>query len=455
MNIGFETETIEFKKSTSETKEGIISIASILNKHGKGTLYFGVKDNGDVIGQDIGKDTIRVLSRYISQGISPACWYEINERAAEDGKRFIEVNFSGDSAPYSAHGRFFERFADEDKAISDTELERLFKSRQKDYSLWENDISQSTLDNIDEGFLKSLIRKGNESGRINFEYSDIKTVASKLGLLSSDGIHLNQAGNVLLSSNKPVILKLATFATSKKETFTRLNHFEGNIFECIDEAIRYINESIDWKIEITGDAKRYERPEIPAVATREIVINAFAHGNYSSNTTFEIDVFKDRVSIYSPGLFPLGYKPEDFAFDAEEPVMLNPKIVNVLFKVATIESFGSGFERTFSACDKENVAYSYENTKAGFRFIFYRGHGHSGDQENVHENSYGMTKTEMSVYQSICNNPLAVASSIALEIGKSEKTVYRAIKKMKELNILTREGDDYNGKWIVLKELND
>ncbi len=255
MNIGFETETIEFKKSTSETKEGIISIASILNKHGKGTLYFGVKDNGDVIGQDIGKDTIRVLSRYISQGISPACWYEIIERAAEDGKRFIEVNFSGDSAPYSAHGRFFERFADEDKAISDTELERLFKSRQKDYSLWENDISQSTLDNIDEGFLKSLIRKGNESGRINFEYSDIKTVVSKLGLLSSDGIHLNQAGNVLLSSNKPVILKLATFATAKKETFTRLNHFEGNIFECIDEAIRYINESIDWKIEITGNAK--------------------------------------------------------------------------------------------------------------------------------------------------------------------------------------------------------
>ena len=53
MNIGKETEFIEFKKSTSETKEGLISIASILNKHKKGNLYFGVKDNGDVIGQDI------------------------------------------------------------------------------------------------------------------------------------------------------------------------------------------------------------------------------------------------------------------------------------------------------------------------------------------------------------------------------------------------------------------
>ncbi len=29
-----------------------------------------------------------------------------------------------------------------------------------------------------------------------------------------------------------------------------------------------------------------------------------------------------------------------------------------------------------------------------------------------------MTKTEIAVYKSICSNPLAVASSIALEIGK-------------------------------------
>lgn len=35
MNIGRESELVEFKKTTSETEEGIISIASILNKHGK------------------------------------------------------------------------------------------------------------------------------------------------------------------------------------------------------------------------------------------------------------------------------------------------------------------------------------------------------------------------------------------------------------------------------------
>lgn len=37
VNIGRETEFIEFEKSTFETKEEIISIASMLNKHNKGT----------------------------------------------------------------------------------------------------------------------------------------------------------------------------------------------------------------------------------------------------------------------------------------------------------------------------------------------------------------------------------------------------------------------------------
>ncbi len=54
MNIGHETEQIEFKKSTGELNEGIISIASILNKHQSGELYYGkfcirIKANSKVL----------------------------------------------------------------------------------------------------------------------------------------------------------------------------------------------------------------------------------------------------------------------------------------------------------------------------------------------------------------------------------------------------------------------
>ena len=57
-----ESELIEFKKSTSELKQGVISLSSMLNKHGKGVVYFGVLNNGSIFGQQIGKDTTHDIS---------------------------------------------------------------------------------------------------------------------------------------------------------------------------------------------------------------------------------------------------------------------------------------------------------------------------------------------------------------------------------------------------------
>ena len=72
MNLGIESEKMEFKKSTSELIDGVISLSAMLNKHNEGTVYFGVKNNGDVIGQkDLNENTLRDVSRKISEGIKP------------------------------------------------------------------------------------------------------------------------------------------------------------------------------------------------------------------------------------------------------------------------------------------------------------------------------------------------------------------------------------------------
>ncbi len=48
-----ESETIEFKKSTAEVKAGVVSIAAMLNKHGRGEVYFGIDDDGKILGRTI------------------------------------------------------------------------------------------------------------------------------------------------------------------------------------------------------------------------------------------------------------------------------------------------------------------------------------------------------------------------------------------------------------------
>ena len=48
-----ESEKLELKRSTSELKEAVVSIAAILNKHLGGDLYFGISNDETIIGQTV------------------------------------------------------------------------------------------------------------------------------------------------------------------------------------------------------------------------------------------------------------------------------------------------------------------------------------------------------------------------------------------------------------------
>ena len=108
MNLGYETEQIEFKKTTAELKEGIISLASMLNKHGSAKLYFGVANNGDVPGQQIGANTLRDISQAIANNIKPQIVPSISAELYDD-KTVIVVFVSGNQKPYSAYGKYYIR----------------------------------------------------------------------------------------------------------------------------------------------------------------------------------------------------------------------------------------------------------------------------------------------------------------------------------------------------------
>ena len=50
INEPYETETQEFKTSLSEMDKGIVSLTAMLNKNGHGKVYFGVANDGEVLG---------------------------------------------------------------------------------------------------------------------------------------------------------------------------------------------------------------------------------------------------------------------------------------------------------------------------------------------------------------------------------------------------------------------
>ena len=88
--VGVETEKTEFKKTTGELREGITSLASMLNKNGYGVLYFGVKDNGDIVGQQMGNRTLIEISQAIANFLKPQVIPTIEHKLIDD-KNVIKI----------------------------------------------------------------------------------------------------------------------------------------------------------------------------------------------------------------------------------------------------------------------------------------------------------------------------------------------------------------------------
>ena len=98
-----ESETLEFKKSTAEYKDAVIAITAMLNKNGQGTVYFGISDDGRVLGQGIGRMTLKEVTQAVVDNIEPKIYPKV-ETQKIDGKDCVVVEAHGTHGPYFAYG---------------------------------------------------------------------------------------------------------------------------------------------------------------------------------------------------------------------------------------------------------------------------------------------------------------------------------------------------------------
>lgn len=444
MNLGKETETLEFKKTTGEMKAAMVSISSILNKHGIGTLYFGVKPNGDVSGQDVSESSLRDVSRAVYESIKPQIYPVIEEVVLED-KHLIRVEFSGENAPYSTCGRYYLRTADEDREVVPEELKEFFTAnryREK----WEKDKSGATERQIDRKAMKTFWNKAVSAGRMPAGNYTCPIILKRYGLVT-DG-YLTNAGNVLFGSTRPVTMKAAIFATDEKLTILDMQMFEDNIYNLLGIAEEYILRNIRWKSEITG-LDRIEIPEIPVAVVRETIANSFAHAAYNGRTCHEICIHPGKITIYSPGEYASRHSPEEYISGHFESDIRNQKIAKILYLNNSIEQFGSGFRRIDGLCRDAGIKYSYENTLNGFKFVIYR----QRIQSDIPSVTLDVTLngTEISVLAILKQKPDSSRDEISTQIAKTIRTVQRTLDSLREKGYIERTGSKQKPVWKILK----
>jgi len=338
-------------------REGMEPVASILNKHGHGTLYLGVRpSDGEVVGQDVSEKTLRDVSQAFTNRIELRIYPTVERLVTDDGKAYIRAQFSGDERPYACDGRYRIRSADEDLPMSAAMLEEMVLERASKSSPWDRRPSGKAVSDVDKEILRKYVERGVKRNRIPFDYTDAHDVLSRLGLLCDDGM-LTNAAAVCFVPSRDTMLRMGVFADSKRVDILDNQQVTGTLFSMVDAAELYILNNIRRAFIIDGSSlHREERPEMPRSAIREALFNAFCHRRYEDEAAIQVDIFWNAVDIYSPGLFPSGLTPEDYLsgeVTASKP--RNQLIATTLYKSGDIETYGTGLQRIKSACDEQGV----------------------------------------------------------------------------------------------------
>ncbi|MBK1673338.1 AAA family ATPase [Ectothiorhodospira shaposhnikovii] len=325
-----ETETTELKKSLAELKQGLVSLAAMLNKHGQAELWFGIAPNGKAVGLEINEKTLRDVSQAIAAHIEPAIYPQITQQRIE-GKQCLRIKAEGWQQPYLAYGRAYMRVADEDKKLSASELKNLILQSNQDALRWENEPSGLTLEKLNPEKISRFL------ARADLPPDSTANALEKLDLLRQ-GAPINAAK--LFFADAPIQLRCAVFATTTSSTIIDRHDFDGDILELIEEAEKYALKNIHIGMRLEG-LRRVDVPEISLKAIRESLVNAFCHRDWRDPDFVQVAVFKDRLEIRSPGSL-YGNLTFDEIRQGNVSRRRNPKIAELLRRIHLVEAWGRG-----------------------------------------------------------------------------------------------------------------
>ena len=370
-----ESETVEFKKSPSESKEIIKTISAFANTKG-GTIFTGVSNSGKVLGVEIGKDTIERLVNQITQNTDPKIHPRITvEKIDEKQIIIIKIKESSDHLVL-AFGRPYKRVGKSTLQMSKDEYERSILEKHKDKLYFDSQIcKEATLADIDKEKIKWFLKKAKAERNLNIDYTASPSEALKRLNLLIDNKPTNTA--ILMFGKNPQRyfiqseIRCARFKGIKAvKPFIDMKVINGSIYEQIDQVEKFILFNIKKAAWIEpGKIERQEKWEYPPDAIREAIINAIAHRDYYSPANVHISIFDDRIEIWNPGKLPPPLTPKDLK-EEHKSIPVNPSLANLLFLIKYIERWGTGTNDIVKWCREEDLPEPiFKEVTGGFAVV--------------------------------------------------------------------------------------
>lgn len=453
-NLISECTAYDYKSMLEEKrpKSWLKSVSAFANGQG-GSLFFGIDDNGGIIGLDDVSHVSQVISTRIRDLMDPLPDVELIPIEVE-GKKILQVKVSsGHYTPYYYIGdgqrMAFIRVGDESLPATAEQMVRLvLKGSNKTYDSLLTDYKEE-----DNTF---IILANTFKTRTNQEWN--KKFLLSFGLITNTGV-LTNAG-ALFADDCPLWqsrLYCTRWDGNDKSDAINDAEFTGNILLLLREAMNFVKSNTKKGWEKLPDGRK-NKPEYAERAVLEAMVNHFIHRDYTvMGGEVHLDIYDDRLTVTSPGGMYNGSLIQDLDIAEVSSERRNPILANVMAQLDYMEKRGSGLTRICNetkALDgyKDELKPVFKSTPTQFQTIIYATTDTSNVGENVGEMSeMELTERQQNILKLIKDSPTISAKQMSEILSVTQRTIERDIATLRDKKKkITREGSDKDGKWIIL-----
>ena len=439
-----ESQTVELKESTGQLSRALESLCAFANTN-LGTVYFGIKDDGTVKGQEISDRTFRKVQQAIFNNIEPNLYPNIFEKDIA-GSRILVVELkNAPERPYFLKGRAYKRVGTSNIHLSKTEIELLIYERENPEFHYDRTAISNDEQALNKEKLQWFFNKARAERNLPFDYSP--TAIEKLNIYTKD--KANIAGILAFGNNitryfPTAFVKCALFEGLDK-TGRILDHqdIKEDVFQQINQAENFVLRNIRKSADINPETGRREsKYEVPYRAIREAVANAVAHRNYQISSAINVAIFDNCIEIWSPGTLPNGMTM-DLLHRPHSSVLRNSTLAELLYLTGYIEQWGTGIQNMKDWMTLNGLPEpEYKQTGIHFVTVLKR-HLVSKYEEIISDKT--STKTALSWHQ--------VGTKLALSWHQVKNVLNMCLKPQKLSELIEKFGwkdrTKFRGKFVV------
>ncbi len=470
------------KLEKNKPKSWLKSVSAFANGDG-GSLIFGISDDNQIIGLVNAENDTEYISEAIKTKLDPIPIINLELKEIDKNKLIILHISAGLETPYYYVGDkqrlAYVRIGNESVVADRLQLKSLvMKGSGRTYdSLFSSykfeDMSFTKLRSV---YFKRLQRSFNNSEFVSWGIVDENGNLTNAGALLADESSMRQSRIFCTRWNGLDMTNGIGEAMDDVE-------LEGSVISQLQDAVSFVRNNSRKKWWKEND-HREELPDYPERAITETIANAIIHRDYMQmGSEIHIDMYDDRLEIYSPGGMIDGRLIQQLDPLTVPSKRRNPLLADFFNRLGLTERRGSGMKKII------NTYKQYEHLK-GYHVPEFKSNASEFhvrlwnlnfaneiiEEINIDDSPISeefvkelpkfvkefvkeppkfakeFVKASRHIYKQISKNPQISVAQMAKEMQLSPRQVQKYMRRLQDLQKITRVGGRKNGEWKIIDE---